>query len=483
MLDAIWINKGYYMSLTATGLERPRLAELKESLDTSITDVLGPVNVGVDAVLGQLDGIHAAALDDVWEAVQDNYDSMYPASAEGISLDRAVSFLGLVRIPAAPVVVTAAAYGAEGTVVPTNALAHADVQYFNTSQVTISAARVIDAYVSAITAFDAVTYAVTLAGATYAYMSGAGATKQSIALGLQAAIGAAYKTAVIGDSIRISAPDGETPFQFSFTDNLQADKFGSPAVFVSVVSGARGLPIGALQFIDTPIYGWSGIENLLPGSGSRDLESDIDLRLRHATASRATGSATVKAIRARLLAEVPGVSAVQIYENRSNLTVASRPPHSFETVVQGGVDQLVANNIWENKPAGIETYGNTTLNVTDDNGDAQATRFSRPTSRYLWVRVTVTALYPEEDLPAATAQAIKDAVVATESGLTVGEDVITQRFIGPIYVATSGIGMITVETALTATAGGSPTYDSTNKAIAFSELAVGSTDRVVVIGL
>lgn len=471
------------MSLTATGLERPRLDELKTALDTSITDVLGPVNVGADAVLGQVDAINAAALDDVWEAIQDNYDSMYPASAEGISLDRAVSFLGLVRIPAAPEVVTAAAYGVEGTIIPANALTHADVQYFNTSQITITESKVIDAYMSAITAFDAVVYAVTLAGVTYSYLSGTGATKQSIALGLQSAIGSAYVTSVIDDAVRISAPDGETPFQLAYTDNLQADRFGSPAIFVSVVSGARGLPIGALQYIDTPIAGWTGISNLIAGAGSRDVESDADLRLRHATASRATGSATVKAIRARLLAEVPGVTAVQIYENRTNATVAMRPPHSFETVVQGGVDQLVGNNIWENKPAGIETYGNTLINVNDDNGDLQDIHFSRPTSKYLWVRVTVTALYPEEDLPVATAQAIKDSVVATASGLTVGEDVITQRFIGPIYVATSGIGMITVETALTTTSGGSPTYDTANKAISFSELAIGSADRVVVIGV
>jgi len=471
------------MSLTSTGLERPRLAELKADLDQSITDVLGPVNVAPDAVLGQVDGINAEALDNVWEAVQDNYDSMYPSSAEGVSLDRAVSFLGLVRIPAAPVVVTAAVYGAEGTVIPVNALAHADVQYFNTSQVTITKARVIDAVVGVAAAFDAVTYTVTLNGTPYSYLSGAGATKTSIALGLKAAIGAAYTTSVTDDKLRISALDGETPFPILVTDNLTLDSIGSPAIFVSVVSGARGLPVGALSNVDTPVFGWTGIYNLLPGAGSRDVESDIDLRLRHATASRATGSATVKAIRARLLAEVPGVVAVSIYENRTSAIVNSMPPHSFEAVVQGGVDQLVGNNIWENKPAGIETYGNVMVNVTDDNGDLQATYFSRPTSKYLWVRVTVTALYPEEDLPANTEQAIIDAVLAEANSLTVGEDVITQRFIGPIYAATTGIGMITVETALTNAPTDTPTYSTANKAIARSERAVSASNRIMVVGL
>lgn len=471
------------MSLTAEGLERPRLNELKADLDASVAEGLGPVNVGPDSVIGQLDGIHAEALDNLWECAQDTYDSMYPASAEGISLDRAVSFLGLVRINSAPVVVTAAVYGVEGTVIPVNALAHADIQYFNTSQVTITSTAVIDATVAIAAAFDAVTYSVTLDGVVYSYLSGAGATKASIAAGIQASIGAAYVTALVGDKLRISVLDGESPVPIEVTDNLTLDQIGSPAIFVSVVSGARELPIGALQSSDTPVFGWTGIYNLLPGAGSRDVESDSDLRLRHATASRATGSATVKAIRARLLAEVPGVTAVSIYENRTSSIVLSRPPHSFETVVQGGVDQLVGNNIWENKPAGIETYGNVMVNVEDDNGDLQATYFSRAVSRYLWVRVNVTALYPEEDLPANTEQAIKDAVIAYASTMTVGEDVITQRFVGPIYAATSGIGLITVETALTALPGDTPTYSTSNKAISFAELAVPAAGRVEVLGL
>ena len=471
------------MSLTAEGLERPRLNELKADLDASVAVGLGPVNVGPDSVVGQLDGIHAAALDDAWEAIQDTYDSMYPASAEGISLDRAVSFLGLVRINSAPVVVTAAVYGAEGTIIPVNALAHADIQYFNTSQVTITKASVIDATVAIAAAFPSVTYTVTLAGVAYSYLSGVAATKLSIATGLKAAIGSAYVATVVGEKLRVSVLDGETPVPIAVTDNLTLDTIGSPAIFVAVSSGARELPIGALQSIDTPVFGWTGIYNLLPGAGSRDVESDDALRLRHATASRATGSATVKAIRARLLAEVPGVTAVSIYENRTSGIVLSRPPHSFEAVVQGGVDQLVGNNIWENKPAGIETYGNVMVNVEDDNGDLQATYFSRAISRYLWVRVTVNAIYPEEDLPANTAQAIKDAVMSYASSLTVGEDVITQRFVGPIYAATSGIGMVTVETALTALSTDTPTYTTDNKPISFAELANAAPSRITVVGL
>ena len=47
-----------------------------------------------------------------------------------------------------------------------------------------------------------------------------------------------------------------------------------------------------------------------------------------------------------------------------------RPPKSFEAVVQRGTDDAVANQIWKSKPAGIETYGNTEIDITDSQGDA-----------------------------------------------------------------------------------------------------------------
>lgn len=470
------------MALTATGLERPRLTDLKTELDETITSALGPVNTSPDSVLGQLTGIQAAALDDAYEMLQDVYDSAYPATAEGINLDRAVSLLGIVRIPAAPVVVTAAVYGDEGTVVPANAVTHADIQYFNTSDVVITASRVIDVRVEVKTLADSTVYSVTLNGVTYSVNSGIGATDSSILTALAAAI-AGYVKVVSEDVLRISALDGQTPFSYAKSANLTTVQMGSPAIFVSISSGARDLPIGALADIDTPVFGWTAISNLIAGAGSRDIESDADLRLRHSTVSRVAGSATVTAIRSRLLQEVPGVTMVNIFENRTHVFVDMMPPHSFEAIVRGGSDQAIARNIWENKPAGIETYGNISIEVTDDNGDLQPINFSRPAAVFVWIKVTVTQLYPEEQLPIATIQAIKDAVLATGNALEVGEDVINQRFIGPIYVNTSGLGMVVVESAVTSTVEGIPVYSSTNKPIARNELSIFALDRIEVMGL
>jgi len=123
------------------------------------------------------------------------------------------------------------------------------------------------------------------------------------------------------------------------------------------------------------------------------------------------------------------------------------------------------------------------FNVTDENGDFQQINFSRPVSKYAWVRVTVTQLHPEETLPLATTQSISDSVLATGLSLNVGEDIITQRFIGPIYLATQGLGAITVETALTDLPTDTPIYSTANKAISRSEVSAFIASRISVIGL
>jgi len=80
-------------------------------------------------------------------------------------------------------------------------------------------------------------------------------------------------------------------------------------------------------------------------------------------------------------------------------------------------------------------------------------------------------------------QSIKDAAIAHGELIGIGEDVITQRFYGPIYSATSGIGSITVEVAITAAPADVPSYSTTNAALARAEHARFDAVRVSVIGV
>ena len=474
------------MSLTEQGFDRPRLNEIKADYDQRFTDALGPINTSPDAVAGQIIGIFSAALDDAWEALQNTYDAMYPATAEGTSLDGAVSLVGLERLGATPTTVIAMCYGTQATVIPAGALARAldNRQYVTTAATTISNTSAGDVEITVTTVTNLANYQVIAGGTSVVYTADADATAAEIAAGLAELFDPLVFLATSSQGVlRIRAADQYSDFTVTVDSKLTITKLGTPVTFTALDMGAYVLPAGALNAIDSSVLGWTEVYNLVAGDTGRFVETDEELRARHAETVRVTGAATVQAIRSRILQDVDSVTSVSVFENRTHLFVGLMPPHSFETVVSGGSNQAVADKIWQVKPAGIETYGNTAVQVLDDNGDLQIIKFSRPADKYAWIRVSVNALYPEEPLPAAVVSAIKAAVLSYGNGLGVGQDVITQRFYGPIYTATTGIGSITVEAALTTLSTDTPVYSIGNVAVERAEIAVFDQLRVSVVGV
>lgn len=475
------------MSLTSTGFERPRLNEIKDDYDQRFTDALGPVNTAPDAVVGQIVAIFAAALDDAYEALQNTYDSMYPSSAEGTSLDGAVSFVGMTRLAAAPTTVTAMCYGAESTLVPAGALARSldNKQYVTDADTVISRASAGHVEIEVITVTNSASYQVIAGGVSVTYVSDASATATEIAAGLAALFDPTVFVATAASGILTLKPiDLAGEYTLTVDAKLSISLLSTPIFFTALEMGAFALPAGSLTTIDSSVLGWDSINNLAAGAIGRAVETDESLRERHADSVRVTGAATVPAIRARLLAEVDSVDYVAIYENRTPVTDADGlPSHSFEAVVSGGTDQAVADKLFEVKPAGIETYGNTIEQVLDENGDMQTISFSRPAIKYGWIRVTVTSLNAEEILNTEYAASIQAAALAHGNAIGIGRDIIIQRFFGPIYESTPGLGGITVEAAITAAPLDTPTYTTSNIVIARAELASFDLARIVVVGI
>lgn len=475
------------MSLTEQGFERPRLNEIKTDYDQRFTDALGPVNTDADAVVGQIIGIFAAALDDAYEALHNTYDSMYPATAEGTSLDGAVSFVGLERLAATPTTVVAMCYGTEGTLLPAGALARSldNRQYVVTADTVISRSSAGDVLIEPNVVTNGANYQVIAGGVSVVYTADGSATADEIAAGLAALFDANNFLATAANGVlRLRAADQYSDFTLTVDSKLTITSLGTPVVFTGLDLGAYALPAAALTRMDSSILGWDAVNNLVAGATGRFVETDEELRERHSNSVRVTGAATAQAIRSRLLAEVDSVTYAAIYENRTNVIDAfNLPAHSFEAVISGGANQAVADKLFEVKPAGIETYGNTSIQVLDENGDVQICKFSRPSDKFAWIRVSVNSLNTEEVLTSEIVQAIKDAVLAYGDTVGIGEDIITQRFYGPIYSSTSGIGSITVEAALTALISDTPTYSTTNVAVARAELAVFDETRIVVVGV
>lgn len=472
------------MSLTEQGFTRPRLAEIKTDYDQRFTDALGAVNTQPDSVVGQIIGIFSGAMDDAYEALQDTYDSMYPFSAEGTSLDGAVAYIGLSRIQPSATSVTAAAYGAEGTLVPAGTVAQNGERFVSTSDVVISRSNALCVDIEIVTVTNLASYQVIIGTDSLAYTSDASATRAEILAGLLADMPADFLGVITGEVLTICAKDGVSPFAVTVDEKMTVSKIGSPVVFVCVIDGAVVVPVGALVNLESNVAGVDSIYNLAAGSTGRNLETDAELRKRHFEAPRATGSATVEAIRARMIQEVEGATDCFIYENRTNTIVDGLPPHSFEAVVAGGSNDLIAQQLWKTKPAGIETYGNVLIQVTDSQGDQQTIGFSRAISAYAWVRVTVSALNPEDPLSSSPVAAIKKAVADYGTAqFGIGDDIITQRFFAAVYGAVTGLASVTIESAVTTLPTDIPVYTTGNVSILRAGIALFDQDRVTVTGV
>jgi len=155
-----------------------------------------------------------------------------------------------------------------------------------------------------------------------------------------------------------------------------------------------------------------------------------------------------------------------------------RPPKSFEAVVEGGTDEDVANSIWQTKPAGIETFGNTNFTITDSQGDTQVIFFSRPTPIYIWVQVALT-LYTEETFPVDGVQLVSESINKYGNSLGVGVDVLLQRVLAQIFNV-PGIASGNMTIAATGQPTDSPSFGSADIPIADNEISIFDLTRINV---
>jgi hypothetical protein len=138
---------------------------------------------------------------------------------------------------------------------------------------------------------------------------------------------------------------------------------------------------------------------------------------------------------------VAGVTTCNTFENTGDATVDSVPPHSFETLVEGGVDADVAAAIFSKRPGGIKAYGTTVVTVSDSESNAYAIGFSRPTDVDITVALSILydpAVYPGTD-QTPLANAIADAVAVRQNQRKVGQDVVSSAISAGVFRDIPGI--------------------------------------------
>ena len=205
-------------------------------------------------------------------------------------------------------------------------------------------------------------------------------------------------------------------------------------VDVSVLSvnvGAIQAPVGTLNQILTPVYGWQTVTNSAAALLGRDEETDAELRLRRA-ASTATPAQSVPESVYGAVANIPGVIQVRLYENYMETTDPGTglPPHSFSVVVQGGLDMDIAAAIWNRASIGATQVGSTTVTLYDIQGFPHTIYFQRPVVLRVYVSVQVKPLPGWGDQLMALIQ-VNMAAWAAENW-QIGDEIIYSRLYEPL---------------------------------------------------
>ncbi len=229
----------------------------------------------------------------------------------------------------------------------------------------------------------------------------------------------------------------QTGDQFSTEVQVILDGAGNASVLArcTEVGEIAALP-NTLTRIDTPVTGWSSVTNTFAATLGTNEETDVELRARRQRSVGKDSQAIVDGIFSAV-ADIDGVTQVVVLENDTNTTDGnSLPPHSFQVIVLGGDDQDIAQAIWFKKPAGILSFGDISVEITDSQGLPHDISFSRPTPVDIYVTVVVT---PYSDYPANGDDLIKQAIVDYANGdlvegrgFSLGDDIVYSRLYTPI---------------------------------------------------
>lgn len=276
----------------------------------------------------------------------------------------------------------------------------------------------------------------------------------------------------------VSTTDGSTTFVTEDTVVIPAS--GSITVFASANTTGPIIALAStITQIDTPITGWDSVTNSSDAILGTDEETDVELRARREQSVARDAKAIIDTIFAEVKA-VTGVTQIVVLENDTNSgpDVNGLPAHSVNVIAVGGADQDIGEAIFLKKTLGATPFGNTTVQVEDDQGIPHDISFSRPTEIPIYVAVTITTF---DDYPVDGDDQIKKAIVDYANGnliegryFSLGDDVIWSRIFTPV----NSVPGHTVDSLFIKTS--SPADETDDIPIAINEISKFTIDNITV---
>lgn len=479
--------------ITSTGFIIKRIDIIKLELEASYREKFGEsIDLDPESFFGQLIGIHAEREALIWEGMQAMYFSQYRATAEGTSLDDVNALVLVPRLEALASTATIRARGDVNTLIPTGSvvslLNNTDVRFTTqTDYIIASPTNNIQKLIFSEVPTSG-TYTISFAGQTTTSLA-YNASAANIVSALEA-LNNIEDVEVTGDystgfTIEFQGVDGEIQ-QKTFTttsslfksavaiiiDVIIVDEGGSYIDMrtICTVTGPIIAAANTLVTIETSISGWDSAYNIESATPGRDIETDEDYRLRAEQSTQQSKSGTTEAIRNTIL-EVDNVLNASVLENTTLVVDTDGiPGKAFEAIVSGGLDQDIFDTIWATKPAGIQSFGNTSGTALDSQGVAHDISFSRPENVLIYIDITVTV----KTGYTTTEEQVSGALLSYGLTLGVAQDVIV---FPDLVAALANLHLIDIAIAIGTSP--NPTLDD-NINISARQQALFSTARINV---
>nr|DAH87880.1 MAG TPA: Baseplate wedge protein [Caudoviricetes sp.] len=463
--------------VTVNGFVRKRLPEIREDIFKSLEQKLGSsVSRQPNSMIGVLVGVYAAELDRMWQLLERDYYDRSPISAGEGSLDNTLAYTNVQRKKAQASYLYAVCYGRSGMILPANCQIKDTSGYkWNIiEESTITLNDCVHVTLDVATPAEGKVYSVQFDNdAVIKYTAKTGDTALVVAVALASQSVLKWQGNVLDGKLVFERSDRRYGAVVVPNESFVVTQVGSPIRFDCEEYGAIEPLLNSVTYINTNYDGWFSVSNESETYVGRNYETASEVRQRYASAVFKNSVGMVESIKAALM-ELQDVTSVTIYENRTDETVDGLKPHSFQAIVFGGDEEAIARTILNVAPLGIDTNGEICVRIEDSEGAAQDVCFSRPHEVQIYVKVIIKE-YNEEILPGDAIDKIKNIVFEQISKLSMGNDVIYQRLLGPIYSGVDGISYIECSVSKDG-----KTYKQENIPIGRGELAVTKIANITV---
>ena len=224
-----------------------------------------------------------------------------------------------------------------------------------------------------------------------------------------------------------------------------------------------------------PMYAsGAALDLLLPQYGLVRAEGETDAavrdRIRNSLAGRGSNSydallAAVKAAR--------NVKDARLYVNETDNTDENGiPPHNIAVLYRNGNLAAIAQAIFDKKPPGIPTWGSTTQDAYDAEGNAHPVKFTRYTDKMIQIYPYIAVL-PGGD-QTAISEAVVPAIVEYVNSRGLGNPLNVPQLYGVAYAANPAISNTFVITDIQVAV---PGESSMNRSI----VSCGWNEKITVV--